>query len=219
MPLATPGSTIVYALDYQNTGNIDLTGVTLNETVPANSSFNAAAGTAGWSCVQGAPAGTSRTLTIGNLAGGASSTANFAITVDNPVPAGVTQISNSASVGDGTTSATASDTTPVNTTPALSLNKSDAGGTITPGGTLVYTLSYANTGNIGLTGVVLNETVPANTTFNVAASTAGWSCANGSPAGTSCTLTIGNLAGGCQRHCQLRSYCRHPSVGRRHPDQ
>jgi len=102
------------------------------------------------------------------------------IRYENGVPVGVTQISNSASIGDGTTSATASDTTPVNTTPALSLNKSDGGGTITPGGTLVYTLSYANTGNIGLTGVVLQETVPANTSFNAAASALGWSCAGAS---------------------------------------
>ena len=193
---AMPGGTIVYALDYQNTGNVDLTGVTLNETVPANSSFNAAAGTAGWSCLQGAPAGASCTLPIGNLAGGAGGTAIFAVTVDNPIPAGVNLLSNSASVSDGAISATASDTTTINTTSALSLNKSDGGGTIVPGGTLVYTLSYANIGNVGLTGVVIDETVPANTTFDAAASTAGWVCTGGGTAGTSCTLPIGNLAGG-----------------------
>ena len=32
------------------------------------------------------------------------------------------------------------------------------------------------------------EIVPTDTTFEAASSTAGWSCANGSLAGTSCTL-------------------------------
>jgi uncharacterized repeat protein (TIGR01451 family) len=193
---ATPSGGIVYTLSYQNTGNIGLNGVVLHEVVPANTTFDAAASAAGWTCVDGAAAGTACDLSIGSLAGGASATATFAVKVDSPIPAGVTQISNSASVGDGTTTANASDTTPVNATPALSLSKSDGGVTVTPGGTVAYTLSYQNTGNIGLTGVTIDEVVPANTTFNAAGSSGGWSCANNSPAGTSCTLTIGSLAGG-----------------------
>jgi uncharacterized repeat protein (TIGR01451 family) len=190
----TPGSTIPYVLAYTNSGNVPLTGVTLNETVPANTTFNAAASTAGWSCANGSPAGTVCTFTIGSLAVGASGSVNFAVTVVSGVPAGTTQISNAATVtANGGTSAAANDTTPVNTTPDLSLTKSDSGATTTPGGTVAYTLSYQNTGDVGLTGVVINETVPANTTFNAGASTPGWSCANGSTAGTSCTLTIGNL--------------------------
>ena len=50
-------------------------------------------------------------------------------------------------------SATASDTTPMNTAPALSLIKSDGGATVTPGNPIIYTLDYANTGNVELTGV------------------------------------------------------------------
>ena len=91
---------------------------------------------------------------------------------------------------------TAGDTTQVSSSPALSLTKSDGGVSTTPGGTLLYTLDYANAGHIGLAGVTLQETVPANTTFDATGSTPGWSCADASPAGTACTLTIGNLAGG-----------------------
>jgi uncharacterized repeat protein (TIGR01451 family) len=192
----TPGGTVSYNLTYANTGNIDLIGVLLDETVPANTSFDAAASTAGWTCVNGAPAGTSCSLPIGNLAAGASATANFVVTVDAAVPAGSTQISNAASISGGGAGANAGDTTPLTTAPSLTLSKSDGGTSVTPGGAFSYKLSYPNTGNIGLTGVAIDETVPANTTFNAAGSTAGWSCANASPAGTSCSLPIGHLAAG-----------------------
>jgi uncharacterized repeat protein (TIGR01451 family) len=192
----TPGGTVDYTLNYANTGNVGLTGVTLSETVPANTTFRSAGSTAGWSCANGSPAGTSCTLAIGNLAGSASSSATFAVNVVNPVSAGATQISNSATVSSGATSANATDTTPLNTTPGLIITKSDGGATTTPGGLVVYSLNYTNTGNIGLNNVTLIETVPANSTFNAGASTGAWSCADGSPAGASCTIALGTLAGG-----------------------
>jgi uncharacterized repeat protein (TIGR01451 family) len=192
----TPGSTVVYALAYQNTGNVPLSGVTINETVPANTSFVSAASTAGWSCANGATAGTACALSIGSLAAGAGATVNFAVRVNNGVPAGTTQISNAASIAaTGGTSASASDTTPVSTSTALSLSKSDGGLSVAPGGTAVYTLNYQNTGNVDLAGVTLTETVPANTTFNAASSSAGWSC-GGTAAGSTCTLNVGALAAG-----------------------
>jgi hypothetical protein len=58
---------------------------------------------------------------------------------------------------------------------------------------VVYTLSYTNTGGTTATSVVITETVPDHTTFNAAASSPGWSCANGSPAGTVCMLPVPNI--------------------------
>ena len=191
-----PGGTVAYSLNYANTGNINLAGVTLTEAVPANTTFNAAASSVGWSCADGSAAGTPCTLTLGMVAGGASGSKTFAVTVVTPVLAGTTQLTNSASVGDGTTTASANDTTPVTTSPAMTLAKTDGGASVAPGGTAAYSLNYANTGNIGLAGVTLAETVPVNTTFNAAASSVGWSCADGSAAGTTCTLTLGAFAGG-----------------------
>ncbi len=201
---ATPGATIPYILTYQNTGDVNLTGVVINEAVPANTTFNAAASTAGWTCTDGSPAGTVCSFAVGSLTAGVAGSVTFAVTVLSPVPAGTTQLANSATISDDGANGpdptpgdnTGTDTTPVQTTPGLSLAKSDSGVTVQPGGTVPYLLTYRNTGNVGLTGVVLSETVPANTTFNAAASTAGWSCANASPAGTTCTLAIGNLAAG-----------------------
>jgi uncharacterized repeat protein (TIGR01451 family) len=200
----TPGGTVAYTLAYSNTGTIGATGTVITETVPANTTFNAGASSAGWSCANGAPAGTTCTQTIGAVAVNTGGTRTFAVTVVSPVAAGVTQISNTATIGeDGTngtdpdtTNNTDTDTTPVNATPDMTISKSDGGTTTTPGGTVAYTLNYANAGNQNATGVVITETVPVNSTFNAGSSSAGWSCSNGAPAGTTCTNTIGAVAGG-----------------------
>ncbi len=201
---AAPGDTIAYTLAYSNTGDQGATGVTLSETVPANTTFNAGASSAGWSCPNGAPAATVCTLTVGALNVGANGTRTFAVTVVNPVPAGVSQISNTATIADDTTSGpdpvpgnnTSTDTTPVNAAPDLAISKTDGTISVVPGQTFAYTLTFTNTGNQGASGVTLSETVPLNTTFNAGASSAGWSCANGAPAGSTCTLAVGGLAGG-----------------------
>jgi uncharacterized repeat protein (TIGR01451 family) len=200
-----PGGTATYTLTYANSGNINATGVVLTETVPANTTFNAGASTAGWSCAPNNNAGSTCTLAIGALAAGSGNqTATFAVTVANPLAAGVTQIANTASIADDGTNGTdptpannsGSDTTPVTGAPDLSVTKSDGGASVVPGGTITYTLTYANAGNRGATGVVLTETVPANTTFNAGASTAGWSCTPNNNAGSTCTLAVGSLAAG-----------------------
>ena len=58
---------------------------------------------------------------------------------------------------------------------------------------LVYTLAYRNIGAGTATGVVISETVPDQTAFNAAGSSPGWSCADGSPAGTACNLAVPDL--------------------------
>ncbi len=200
-----PGGTVSYTLTYSNTSSGGATGVVITDTVPANTTFNAGASTAGWVCAPDNNAGSTCTLAIGAVAGTSGPlTATFAVTVVNPVAAGVTQISNTASIAnDGASGAdptpannSASDTTPVTAAPDLSISKSDGGNSVEPGGTISYTLTYANNGNEGATGVVITETVPADTTFDSGASTAGWSCVPDANAGSTCTLAIGALAAG-----------------------
>lgn len=202
---AVPGGSVSYALSYSNTGGQNATGVALSTVVPANTTFNPGASTAGWTCTPNNNAGSACTFTVGSLAGaGASGSATYAVTVIDPVPAGVSQITISASIGDGGVNGpdptpannTGADTTPLNAAPDLTLTKGDGGATVNAGGTATYTLGYANAGNQGATGVVLTETVPANTTFNPGASTAGWICTPNNNAGSTCTLTIGALNGG-----------------------
>jgi uncharacterized repeat protein (TIGR01451 family) len=210
--VAVPGGPISYTLAYNNTnGKRDANNVVITETIPANTVFNAGASDAGWSCPGGTTAGNTCTLAVGSiLAGGSGGSAIFAVTVVSPVPAGVTQISNIATIADdglfGVDGNTANNTSTVNTSLNaainLSISKSDGNTGATAGQNITYTLTYANSGNKGATGVVIHETVPANSTFNAGASTAGWSCA-AITAGSACTFNVGNLAGGAGSSVQF----------------
>ena len=203
--LPPPGGTVSYTLAYTNTGNQDATGVELTDTVPDNTTFDSGASSPGWACVPDDNPGSVCTLAIGSLGGaGGAGLATFAVIVDNPLAAGVDQISNTASISDdGANGAdpnpgdnSDSDTTPMDAAPDLAIAKNDGGALPLPGGTLAYTLTYANNGNQDATGVELTDTVPDNTTFDAGASTAGWACVPDNNPGSVCTVAVGALAGG-----------------------
>jgi uncharacterized repeat protein (TIGR01451 family) len=194
-----PGEVALFQLNYSNTGTQDATGAILTETVPANTTFEALASAPGWSCADGAPAGTVCTYNIGNVGIGGAGSVFFGVRVVNPVGIGVTQVSNQFSYDDSITTVINSnvDNVPIAAFPDMTVTKTDNGIISGAGQTIPYFVSYANVGRRNAAGVVITETVPANTTFNAAASLpAIWSCANGSPAGTPCTINVGNVAGG-----------------------
>lgn len=89
------GETIVYTLDYANISNTAASGVVISETVPDNTTFNAAASTANWICVL-----TACTYTLNDVPGNSSGSVVFAVDVDKPLPANVTLINNNASIAD-----------------------------------------------------------------------------------------------------------------------
>src|SRR2546425_480138 len=105
-------------------------------------------------------------------------------------------LANGTSLTNGTYSIDSNETAPVagaavsttvSSAPLLSVSKTDSPDPVAAGGTLTYTLSYSNTGNANATGVVLADTVPANTTF--VSATAGGTLASGVV-----TWSVGNLA-------------------------
>jgi len=195
------GETVVYTLTFANIGG-DATGVVVEDTVPTNTTFDAAASTGGWSCADGDPAGTVCTIAVGSVAGpSGGGLVTFAAKVDRPIAPGVVLIANAAAISDD--GAGGSDPNPADnfstaitplTVPDLQLVKDDGGVSVQAGETVVYTLTFANIGG-DATGVVVEDTVPTNTTFDAAASTGGWSCADGDPAGTVCTIAVGSVAG------------------------
>jgi len=192
----TPGSTLVFTLTATNNGNQGVAGVVLTETVPANTTFASGASSPGWSCSAPA-AGSTCTLLLGTLSGGGGSAArSFAVVIDNPLPAGTTSVQNAACAAAGNLQSCDSTTVPTNGAPSLSIKKTLSSGTGLPGSTLVYTLTVTNSGNQAAANVSLTETVPAHTTFQPAASTSGWICTPDNNASSTCTLTLGTLAGG-----------------------
>ena len=82
--------------------------------------------------------------------------------------------------------------------PILQISKTSIS-SVVAGATLVYTVSYSNVGGTTATSVIITETVPDHTTFNAAASTSGWSCPNGSPPATVCTLHVPDLLQSAKR--------------------
>ncbi|MEM7134077.1 MAG: SdrD B-like domain-containing protein, partial [Chloroflexota bacterium] len=74
----------------------------------------------------------------------------------------------------------------------LQFNNNNAVGS----GTIVYSLTYTNAGDLEANNVRIIETVPFSTTFNAALSDDAWDCPDNSVAGTVCTFTVGTLADG-----------------------
>jgi len=170
----TPGATLVYTLRITNTGTITATGVLITDTIPANTTFVAASN----SGVFGSGRVTWPTF---SLAGGSAFTTRLVtVTVNSPLPAGVTAITNTATVTDDGSNGpdptpvnnTTTDVDPVAAAPDLRISKTDGVASTTPGAMLIYTLTITNTGTQNATGVLVTDTIPANTTF-VAASNSG----------------------------------------------
>ncbi len=109
----SPSDVVIYDLNVENVGGADATGVVITETVPANTTFNLANSSATWAgCADGAAAGSVCVFTIGNLNSGANTTVQFAVNIDNPLPANTATITNTAVTADDGTNG--NDPTPAN---------------------------------------------------------------------------------------------------------
>ena len=112
---------VTYSLTYSNAGPADATGVTITETVPVHTTFNAQASSPTiWICPDGSVAGTVCTFVVGNVLAGNSGSINFGLTVNSSLPAGVSTLTNTAIIADDgahgpepTHDNSASDTTPI----------------------------------------------------------------------------------------------------------
>ena len=195
-PSAAPGDVVPYQIEIENTGDQDAGGIEIRETVPAHTTFVAGASTAGWSCPDGAAAGTACTLSRTVLPPGPAQTVVFAVRIAATLPAGVEAIDNHVELAATNADPVQdSETTPVDAAPDLHVEKSGPA-TASAGDLVAYDLAFGNRGNQGASGVTLTETVPNPAVFDAAASSSGWSCSDGATAGASCTLDVGTLASG-----------------------
>jgi hypothetical protein len=227
-----PGALLVYDLAFTNAGDQDAALVAATETVPAATSFAAAASSPGWICggIAAGAAGAACSLSLGPLAAGATVHRSFAVEVANPLPAGVAAIANTGccalvletrgSRAGKTAAVPAARAAPAAaggacatiSTPTLgkaipTLVKSYAGGPAQAGATLVFALALGNSGNQDAAAATLDETVPQHTRFAPAASSPGWSCAPASgAAGAACTLAVGPLPAGAAGGIAARTF-------------
>ncbi len=209
---AVPGSPLTFTLTATNTSSTGVGGIQLMDTVPPNTTFSPSLSSPGWVCTPSPGAGSMCRIPMGNLLGNSSATALFTVTVVSPLGAGVSTISNTGCVTEGPSQVDdcASVSVPTAGTPRLSLTKSLASGSGSPGATLVYNLAVKNTGNAGAGNVTLSERVPANTTFSPSASGAGWQCQPSDAAGSTCTLALGSLQAGSTRSAPFAVVVNNP---------
>ena len=173
----TAGASLIYTMSYSNVGSQDSTGIELIEELPAGTTFDSANSTAGWTLA----GGSTYRITIGSLAAGASGSVYFAVTVNNPVVAGQTEVINTAYIIDDTHNGTdpnpgdngSTDTDSIVAVPDYSVTISNGVAQATPGQTLDYSITFQNNGTQNGTGVVMSVTIPSNVLQNITASDGG----------------------------------------------
>jgi uncharacterized repeat protein (TIGR01451 family) len=113
----------------------------------------------------------------------------YTVTVDTPLPAGTTDVANTATASEGS----CPDCTVTNPTPpALVQTKTvEPTGVVSPGQTLTYNITVRNTGGTVATGVVAVDMMPTGVTF-VSADTHGF----GTFEPATGTWTIGSIGAG-----------------------
>ncbi len=157
---AEPGDTISYDITVTNDGAGDATGVFVSDTLDTNTTL--VAGSASASAGTVTTSGNSVEIDIGDLASGASVSISYQATVNDPLPAGVTSITNQAVVSsneDDTRSAEA--TVSVDAGPVLQITKSSSEAYASPGDEMTYSIRIANVGNQEDTNVEFSDTLPA----------------------------------------------------------
>jgi uncharacterized repeat protein (TIGR01451 family) len=190
--VAEPGETLTWTITLSNSGGQAATGFGLTDPLDANTSFVSASN-------GGAHALGVVTWTGLTVPGNGSTVLTVVVTVANPIPAGVTGIGNLAFQTGTLPPDCALVPRPANcasvpTAARLSVAKALSGESVAPDGiaqpgeVLTYTITVRNEGGTAAASTIINETVPAHTSFAGGAPT--WTCAIGAPAGTACDALV-----------------------------
>jgi uncharacterized repeat protein (TIGR01451 family) len=183
---------VTYTLSYANNGTQGATGVTITDSLPAGTSFNAAANP-GWTLN-----GSTLTYALGTVPAGSSGSIQLSLRVNASFPAGQSSIANTALIADDGANGpdlnpadnSGTDINALDAAPDMAILKTDGKASVKPGEQVTYLLRYRNKGTQDATGVVISDTVVAGLNFSAAANP-GWTL-NGS----TLTYTVGNVAVG-----------------------
>ncbi|MEM6574034.1 MAG: hypothetical protein AAF736_07185, partial [Pseudomonadota bacterium] len=213
-----PGDVLTYLVTVNNNGNQAAVSSFLNDNLDPNvtlvvGSVQLSQGTV----TQGNTAGDRDVAAdFGDIAGGNSVTLSFDVTINRPLPAGVTEVTNQAVVFSTNAPPEPSDDpdtpddddeteTPIDASPRIEASKTDllsndadGNGVASPGDTLTYVITILNAGNAAAAGLQFTDVPDANTTLVVGsvASTIGAVVRGNAPADSDVLVTIGTLAGG-----------------------
>jgi uncharacterized repeat protein (TIGR01451 family) len=184
------GSNITYAQTITNAGPAAATGVSLTETLPANTSAVSLTGPAGWTC----STATLTCTTTAGLALNATASFNFVVAVSATAASGstISQTGTVASANDpNSLNNTATASVVVAASANLSVTNVASPVPVQAGNNITYTQVVANAGPSTATAATFTETTPTNTTFvSLTPIPSGWSCilpAVGSAGTITCT--------------------------------
>lgn len=216
--IPSPGDTLLYRIRITNSGNAAATGLILRDTPDGNTAIVPTSVQTDIGTVLSGNAGTPPIVVdVGTLpGGGATATITFRVTIASPLPAGVTSVSNQATVESNelpllftddpaVSGPTAPTVTTVAAAPRMVATKratllidADASGMPTPGDTLLYSVSLTNQGNTAGTAVFVNDLLDANLSL-VAGSvqiSQGIVTSGNAPGDTRVIVDVGDLPGG-----------------------
>ncbi|MGC4746828.1 putative Ig domain-containing protein [Micromonospora sp. DT201] len=150
VPSATPGSVVAYQIVVTNTGQSAYVGASFTDSLVGVLDDAAYNGNA--AATSGVVSYSSPTISwTGNLAVGASATITYSVTVSDPATGNRSMVNQLVSPTPGANCATGSVDTRCTTTvavllPGLTLTNTPSAATATPGDTITYTITIANTG-------------------------------------------------------------------------
>lgn len=214
-----PGDVIEYTVTITHeSGVLEVEDVVFSDPVPADTTLVPAAVTTTQGTVVSGndPADSAVVVDVGTIFPGGAVTITFRVVIDDPLAAGVTEVSNQGTVAaagltdeptdDPDTPADDDPTvTPLAAAPAIAVFKSDAlladangNGAVDPGDTLRYTVVISNLGNQDAAGVVFTDLPDPHTALVVGSvTTTQGAVVTGNGAGdVSVEVALGTLAGG-----------------------
>ncbi len=152
------GELVTYSITYSVSGREPAPDVVLKDTIPAHTSFVSATG-------GGTESGGVVTWNLGTLNPGANGTVTVTVRVDSPL-VNKTVLRNHIVISDssGLTVSDIEDTT-VRSSYTLHITKTDDPDPVIAGELLTFTLDYSVAGNAPATEVMIEDAVPAGTTF------------------------------------------------------
>jgi uncharacterized repeat protein (TIGR01451 family) len=189
----SPGGTITYTIVVKNTSFVNTsTTPSWVQATPANTTFQSITFPAGWNCTNPAVGGTGNVTCTdaGNLAANTTKTFTMVVTV-NAATAGNTTISSSVTVSSPNDSNLADNTATTSVTVLaadVAITETPGSPTVSPGGTISYTVVVTNNGPSAANAPVWTQVTPTNTTFNSITVAAGWTCVKPA-AGATGTIT------------------------------